>query len=370
MGALNFKKIFGIKNDNSCLSQQKQHVKLVDDEKDEQVESLNLKLEECAKKLEYQKKLIKLLESENYHLREGLTTIQKNLADSVSNNNSTLSDLAQVRTSFDAIKNESEDILEQINELNKGVETTDSASTDIENEARGIMDALEGLSEIAFQTKLLSFNAAVEAARAGEAGKGFAVVAEEVQNLANSTSTLLETIKDRTQKFEAISNSLQASVKDSLERSNLINNKIISFDSKIASTIAKNDGSVKKVSATNDEIFMSLAKLDHVIWKVNTYLSVLEQKPAFKFVDHYNCRLGKWYYEGSGKESFSNVSSYKQLEPFHARVHNGTKQMFDYLQDVESNIDLIKSGAKEMEDASQGVFKGLDDILIQKKNST
>ena len=89
--------------------------------------------------------------------------------------------------------------------------------------------------------------------------------------------------------------------------------------------------SFAKMHFTADRVFMSLAKLDHVLWKVNTYYSAATKEEQFKFVDHHSCRLGKWYYEGDGKDNFSKTSSYSKLEKPHAVVHNGTNKVFSLM---------------------------------------
>lgn len=83
------------------------------------------------------------------------------------------------------VSQELEDGNHKMNEMVAAMKNISAASDQIARIIRTIDD-------IAFQTNILSLNAAVEAARAGAAGKGFAVVADEVRNLAGKSAQAVE----------------------------------------------------------------------------------------------------------------------------------------------------------------------------------
>lgn len=79
------------------------------------------------------------------------------------------------------------------------------------------------ITDIAFSTKLISFNASVEAARAGEQGRSFAIVAEEIGSLAHTTtstsSEILNLLADSDSKIDAIISNIDHRSQEVIEKS-------------------------------------------------------------------------------------------------------------------------------------------------------
>ena len=159
------------------------------------------------------------------------------------------------------VKNNSLDVDKMLNYSNElfvsvknGFESAKNSAILMDNineKTKSIEEAIRIIDQIAFQTNILSLNAAVEAATAGEAGKGFAVVAQEVRNLANKSAEAAKQIKTLVESATQEANNGKNASTEMIKEYDVLN------------------GNIQKTKETIQNISLSLKEQEKGIEQVN-----------------------------------------------------------------------------------------------------
>ncbi|WP_404319308.1 methyl-accepting chemotaxis protein [Malaciobacter canalis] len=285
---------------------------------------------------------------------------------------------------------------------------------ELSNEVISIHEAISVIDQIAFQTNILSLNAAVEAATAGEAGKGFAVVAQEVRNLANrsaeaakeikelveSATTKAQQSKEVTDKMLNGYNQLDETIKttmdlisevtnaskeqqtaitqindtvNSLDKATQENaslatkissmaqntqNLVQNLDNAISST-TYNEKSKRRICDPAMIFTLNRLKSDHIVFK-NENFCKCKIGADFKVTNHHSCKLGKWIDEHEN-EPYAKSSEWQELLKLHKGIHEKVQVTVDYYGQGKDNSEILNQ-AQEVENDITRIFEVLDRI--------
>jgi methyl-accepting chemotaxis protein len=294
-------------------------------------------------------------------------------------------------------------------------QTADSM-TQINDQVEAINEAIGVIDQIAFQTNILSLNAAVEAATAGEAGKGFAVVAGEVRNLAsrsadaaNEIKAIVESAKSKADEGKTVASkmihgyeSLNTIVSDtkviidnvttaSKEQEqgiSQINDAVGTLDKATqqnasnATDIAELAKDVKILSESltavaanakydtttinqtcNVELVYHLNDLffDHIIFKRDHFKSLNDNK-TWSVEKPTDCKIGHWIKEEEANNSpLTQTSSWNNLKKIHERYHHSIQEYLDINAKKSSNNEL-KPYSKQVETDISEIFDTMNKL--------
>lgn len=188
-----------------------------------------------------------------------------------------------IKTLSNESKNDVDEIIDSINNLMDLMDRSNAAISSFAQKSQDIGNVIELIVDIATQTNLLALNANIEAARAGENGKGFAVVADEVRKLAEKTQKATNEISIAIQTMQQEVDSIQTSAEEVHQIASASQEKITDFN-----TVFDNmEQSSNKLSSVFENLskylVLSIAKLDHILYKSHIYLSLNHQSQTQSF---------------------------------------------------------------------------------------